>query len=89
MYALSLGQKGAKRGHAEREHTPSSRAGGRRGSCMSYLLAEMAADSGIPTIAEIRRKVISDLVDLDIVSVRRLSKRARFARRIRRGMRLL
>jgi hypothetical protein len=56
---------------------------------MSYLLAEMAADSGIPTIAEIRRKVISDLVDLDIVSVRRLSKRARFARRIRRGMRLL
>jgi hypothetical protein len=37
-----------------------------------------------PSIDQIRRKVISELVDLEVVSARRLSTRARVARRLRR-----
>jgi hypothetical protein len=37
-----------------------------------------------PSIDDLRRKVISELVSLEIVSARRVSRRARIARRIRR-----
>jgi hypothetical protein len=42
----------------------------------------MAPD--LRTIDEIRRRVISDLVDLEIVSARRLSARQRILLRLRR-----
>jgi hypothetical protein len=42
----------------------------------------MAPD--LRTIDEIRRRVISDLVDLEIVSAHRLSARQRILRRLRR-----
>jgi hypothetical protein len=43
---------------------------------------------GIPTIEDIRKRVVSELVDLEIVSARRLTRRGRVARRIRRRLRL-
>jgi len=42
--------------------------------------------SDLKTIDEIRRRVISELVDLEIVSARRLSARQRFLRRLRRAV---
>jgi hypothetical protein len=39
---------------------------------------------GVPTIDDIRKRVIRELVDLEIVSARRLTMRTRIARRVRR-----
>jgi hypothetical protein len=45
----------------------------------------MAPD--LRSLEEIRRKVIRDLVDLDIVSARRLGRRRRILRAVRRRLR--
>jgi hypothetical protein len=46
---------------------------------------------GFPTIDEIRRRVISELVDSDVrfAARRRPSRKQRFARSLRRGVRKL
>jgi hypothetical protein len=44
----------------------------------------MTPSPGLPSLDELRRKVISELVDLDIVSSRRLSRRERLVRTVRR-----
>jgi hypothetical protein len=44
----------------------------------------MTPAPGLPSLDELRRKVISELVDLDIVSSRRLSRRERLVRTVRR-----
>jgi hypothetical protein len=44
----------------------------------------MSPVPGIPSLDELRRKVISELVDLEIVSARRLTRRQRLIRGIRR-----
>jgi hypothetical protein len=43
----------------------------------------------LPSLDEIRRKVISELVDFEIVSARRLTRRDRFVRAVRRRGRRL
>jgi hypothetical protein len=47
----------------------------------------MTPPQGLPSLEELRRKVISELVDLDIVSSRRLSRRERLMRTVRRRSR--
>jgi hypothetical protein len=44
----------------------------------------MTPPPGLPSLDELRRKVISELVDLEIVSSRRLSRRERLVRSARR-----
>jgi hypothetical protein len=44
----------------------------------------MTPPPGLPSLEELRRKVISELVDLEIVSSRRLSRRERIVRTVRR-----
>jgi hypothetical protein len=44
----------------------------------------MTPAPGLPTLDEIRRKVISELVDLEIVAARRLTRRQRLVRSVRR-----
>ncbi|HEY0389844.1 MAG TPA: hypothetical protein VGC71_15490 [Gaiellales bacterium] len=44
----------------------------------------MTPAPGLPTLDELRRKVISELVDMDIVASRRLTRRQRFVRSVRR-----
>lgn len=49
----------------------------------------MAPISGVGSLDEIRRRVIRELVDLEIVSARRLTRRYRFVRGVRRRGRRL
>jgi hypothetical protein len=49
----------------------------------------MAPISGVGSLDEIRRRVIRELVDLEIVSARRLTRRDRFVRGVRRRGRRL
>jgi hypothetical protein len=47
----------------------------------------MTPPPGLPSLDDLRRKVISELVDLEIVSSRRLSRRERLVRTVRRRSR--
>ena len=44
----------------------------------------VAPSPSLPTLEEVRRKVIRELVDLEVVSARRLTRRERLARALRR-----
>jgi hypothetical protein len=57
---------------------------GRDRGCLAYSNVSMSPMPGIPSLDELRRKVISELVDLEIVSARRLTRRQRLVRGIRR-----
>jgi hypothetical protein len=69
--------------------TPDSERRNARREASGILQLSMSRMPSLLSLDELRRKVISELVDLEIVSARRLTRRERFVRGLRRrGARL-